>query len=85
MKLKNTKWPLIALSLAICSAFSGCSPSDEPIEKSATVKASSRILILEETSRGENTFTIFRDKETGREYVHIARFYSGCVIELRKD
>jgi hypothetical protein len=85
MNKYNRSLRLWALALATGSALwlVGCSPSDATIEKTATPASSSRIQILEESSRGENTYTIFRDKTTGREYCHIDGFYSGAVIELR--
>lgn len=68
--------------LLIAFCMCGCGPNDATITKETVESKTSRIVIVEESSRGENTYIVLRDSKTGMEYLYVDGFYAGAIVQL---
>lgn len=70
--LSKTKWPLIALALALCSAFSGCETRETKIvqaEASPTAKSSGFTIVRVRNDRSYTVAFVLTEDSTGRRYL----------------
>lgn len=61
----------------------GCSEDSEKVSDKG--KVTSSIIVVEEFTKGQDTYSVLRDEKTGHEYLYIDGYKSGCIIELRKE